>query len=160
MKKKALEIPKIVYTDQFLRFIATYTKDFKNNNGYGKWLAEYKRMENLGMFEPEKLRELFIKILDGTSTLSYIYWDAVHFICTRALDAAKAFSLVSTTTTDAGLKGKIALINDEPIDPAPPITNKLFSLILDSSTRLDLLISSKNILFLLFVIYFFIKSSN
>ncbi len=85
------EIPQIINTDQFLRFVAVYANRFRATNGYGRWLAEYRRMDEQGMFKPEKLRELYIKILDGSNTLSYIYWDAVHYICIQALDATKAF---------------------------------------------------------------------
>lgn len=91
MKKKAVEIPEVIYTDQFLRFVAVYANRFRATNGYGRWLAEYRRMDEQGMFKPEKLRELYVDILKDTSTLSYIYWDAVHYICIQALDAAKAF---------------------------------------------------------------------
>lgn len=96
MKKKAVEIPEVVYTDQFLRFVAVYANKFRATNGYGRWLAEYKRMDEQGMFKPEKLRELYIKILDGSNTLSYIYWEAVHCICVQALDAAKTFALTNS----------------------------------------------------------------
>lgn len=74
MKKKAIEIPEVIYTNQFLKFVEHYAKEFKKYNGYGKyWLKEWTRMEENGMFKPEKLRELYIKILDGSNTLSYIY---------------------------------------------------------------------------------------
>lgn len=96
VKKKAAEIPEIIYTDQFLRFVAVYANKFRATNGYGRWLAEYKRMDEQGMFRPEKLRELYIKILDGSNTLSYIYWEAVHYICVQALDAAKTFALANS----------------------------------------------------------------
>jgi hypothetical protein len=92
LKKKTVEIPQVIYTDQFLRFVAVYANRFKATNGYGRWLAEYRRMDEHGWFRPEKLRELYINILKDTSTLSYIYWDAVHYICIQALDAAKAFA--------------------------------------------------------------------
>ena len=46
------------------------------------------------------------------------------------VNSANAFSLISTTTKVFGLKGKIALIYDEPIDPAPPITRIFFPPIL------------------------------
>lgn len=85
------EIPQIINTSQFLRFAAVYANKFKANKGYGRWLVEYRKMEESGMLKPEKLRELYIKILNGTNTLSYIYWDAVNHICIKALDAAKAF---------------------------------------------------------------------
>ena len=93
MKKKAVEIPEVIYTNQFLKFVEHYAKEFKKYNGYGKyWLKEWTRMEENGMFKPEKLRELYIDILKDISTLSYIYWDAVHYICIQALDATKAFA--------------------------------------------------------------------
>lgn len=96
MKKKAVEIPEVIYTNQFLKFVAVYANRFKMTKGFGIWLAEYKRMDEQGMFAPEKLRELYIKILDGSNTLSFIYWEAVHYICIQALDAAKAFALTNS----------------------------------------------------------------
>lgn len=111
MKKKTVEIPQVIYTDQFLRFVAVYANRFKATNGYGRWLAEYRRMDEQGMFKPEKLRELYIKILDGPNTLSYIYWDAVHYICIQALDATKAF--VSANSFEIRvITGEIA-VNDD-----------------------------------------------
>lgn len=112
-KHKTVEIPSVVYTDQFLRFLAHYAKEFKANNGYGKyWLKEWSRMEERGMFKPEKLRELYIKILDGSNTLSYIYWEAVHCIGIQALDAAKAY--VSATVYDIRvITGEIAVNDDD-----------------------------------------------
>lgn len=96
MKKKAVEIPEVIYTNQFLKFVAVYANRFKMTKGFGIWLAEYKHMDEQGMFAPEKLRELYIKILDGSNTLSFIYWEAVHYICIQALDAAKAFALTNS----------------------------------------------------------------
>ena len=111
MKKKTVEIPQVIYTNQFLRFVAVYANKFRVTNGYGRWLAEYKRMDEQGMFKPEKLRELYIKILDGSNTLSYIYWDAVHYICIQALDATKAF--VSANSFEIRvITGEIA-VNDD-----------------------------------------------
>ena len=64
-------------------------------------------MEAKGMFEPKKLRELYIKILDGSNTLSYIYWDAVNSICVQALDATEAY--ISAATFDIRvITGEIA----------------------------------------------------
>ena len=91
LKKKTVEIPQVIYTDQFLRFVAVYANRFKATNGYGRWLAEYRRMDEHGWFKPENIREQYIKILNGTSRLSYIYWDAIHHIGIQALDATKAF---------------------------------------------------------------------
>ena len=91
LKKKIAEIPQIIYTGQFLRFVAIYASRFKATNGFGRWLAEYRRMEEQGMFEPENLRALYIDILKDTSKLSFIYWDAVNYICVQALDATKTY---------------------------------------------------------------------
>ena len=85
------EIPQIINTSQFLRFAAVYANKFKANKGYGRWLAEYEHMDKADMFKPENIREQYIKILNGTSRLSYIYWDAIHHIGIQALDATKAF---------------------------------------------------------------------
>lgn len=112
LKKKTVEIPQVVYTDQFLRFVAVYANRFRATKGYGRWLAEYKRMDEQGMFKPEKLRELYIKILDGSNTLSYIYWDAVHYVCVQALDAAKTFALTSSFEIRV-ITGEIAFNDDD-----------------------------------------------
>lgn len=112
MKKKAVEIPEIIYTNQFLKFVAVYADRFRMAKGFGRWLAEYKRMDEQGKFEPEKLRELYIKILDGSNTLSFIYWEAVHYICVQALDAAKAFSLSNSFEIRA-ITGEIAFNDDD-----------------------------------------------
>lgn len=112
LKKKTVEIPQVIYTDQFLRFVAVYANRFKATNGYGRWLAEYKRMDEQGMFKPEKLRELYIDILKDTSTLSYIYLDVVHYICIQALDAAKAFALTNSFEIRV-ITGEIAFNDDD-----------------------------------------------
>lgn len=69
-------------------------------------------MEERGMFKPEKLRELYIKILDGSNILSYIYWDVVHFICIQALNAAKAFVIASSFEIRV-ITGEIAFNDDD-----------------------------------------------
>ena len=112
MKKKAVEISEVIYTDQFLRFVAVYANRFRATKGFGRWLAEYKRMDERGMFEPEKLRELYIKILDGSNILSFIYWEAVHYICIQALDAAKAFALTNSFEIRV-ITGEIAFNDDD-----------------------------------------------
>lgn len=111
LKKKTVEIPQVIYTDQFLRFVAIYANRFKASNGYGKWLVEYKQMDESGWFKPEKLRALYIDILKDTSTLSYMYKDAVHYICIQALDAAKAFALTNSFEIRV-ITGEIA-VNDD-----------------------------------------------
>lgn len=112
LKKKTVEILQVIYTDQFLRFVAIYANRFKASNGYGKWLVEYERMDESGWFKPEKLRELYIDILKDTSTLSYIYKDAVHYICIQALDAAKAFASVNSFDIRV-ITGEIAVNDDD-----------------------------------------------
>lgn len=106
------EIPQIINTSQFLRFAAVYANKFKANKGYGRWLAEYERMDKANMFKPEKLRELYIDILKDTSTLSYIYWDAVHYICIQALDAAKTFASANSFDVRV-ITGEIAVNDDD-----------------------------------------------
>lgn len=110
LKKKTVEIPQVIYTDQFLRFVAIYANRFKASNGYGKWLVEYKRMDESGWFKPEKLREFYADILKGTSTLSFIYKDAVCYICAQALNATKTFASVNSFDIRV-ITGEIA-IND------------------------------------------------
>lgn len=112
IKKKTVEIPQVIYTDQFIRFVAVYANMFKATNGYGRWLAEYKWMDEHGWFKPEKLRELYIDILKDTSTLSYVYWDAVHYICIHALDAAEAFASVNSFDVRV-ITGEIAVNDDD-----------------------------------------------
>lgn len=111
LKKKTVEIPRVIYTDQFLRFVAVYANRFKATNGYGRWLAEYRRMDEHGWFKPEKLRELYTDILKHTSVLSFIYWDAVHCICTQALDAAKVFA--SANSFDVRVITSEIAVNDD-----------------------------------------------
>lgn len=106
------EIPQIINTSQFLRFAAVYANKFKANKGYGRWLAEYERMDKANMFKPENIREQYIKILNGTSRLSYIYWDAVHYICIQALDAAKAFASANSFDVRV-ITGEIAVNDDD-----------------------------------------------
>lgn len=110
--RKAIKIPSIVYTNTFLKFVEYYANKFKKTNGYGRWLAEYSRMDEQGMFEPKKLRELYIDILKGTSKLTYIYWDAVNFICIYALDAAKAYEKDKQYEIRV-ITGEIALDDDD-----------------------------------------------
>lgn len=50
LKKKTVEIPQVVYTDQFLRFVAVYANRFKATNGYADGLLnidEWMSMDGL-----------------------------------------------------------------------------------------------------------------
>ena len=88
---KTIKLPPEIRTSQFLKFVRLYAKQFKANNGYGKWLAEYQEMDKLYWFDtPTILRDIYIDILLNNSTQPYIIRDAVHYICTQALEATKA----------------------------------------------------------------------
>lgn len=91
VKRYKKEIPTLVQSKCFLWFVSQFAEIFKASNGYGRWLHEYQQMDLKGWFTPEKLRELYIPILKGSSALTYVYWDAVNNICTQALDHAMAF---------------------------------------------------------------------
>lgn len=113
MKKKAVEIPEVIYTSQFLKFIEHYTKEFKKYNGYGKyWLKEWTDMEEHGMFKPDALKNLYIDILLGLSKLPYVCKDAVYCICVQALDATKTFAL-SNSFEIRVITGEIAFNDDD-----------------------------------------------
>lgn len=88
---KTVKLPPEIKTNQFLKFVRLYAKQFKTNNGYGKWLAEYQEMDKLYWFDtPTILRDIYIDILLNNSTQPYIIRDAVYYICTQALEATKA----------------------------------------------------------------------
>lgn len=112
-KKTAIQIPQVIYTRQFLKFVAFYANKFKASKGYGRWLVEYERMDKLGWFKPEKIRTKYVRILSGISGLSYIYKDAIHNIGSHALTATRA--LFNNSLFDIRLNsGEIALSdNDE-----------------------------------------------
>lgn len=87
---KTVKLPQEIRTSQFLKFVRLYAKQFKANNGYGKWLAEYQEMDKLHWFDtPNILRDIYIDILLNTSTQPYIIRDAVYYICTQALEATR-----------------------------------------------------------------------
>lgn len=103
------EYLKIINTSQFLKFVEHYVKEFKETNGYGRWLAEYERMSQTGMLKPENIREQYIAILNKTSKLSYIYWDAINCIGIQAFDATKAFMSVNSSYEIRTISDKIAI---------------------------------------------------
>ena len=111
-KQKTVKIPDEIFSSQFLKFAGLYADKFKASNGYGKWLVEYQRMEDTGMFKPEALKKLYIGMLNGSSTESYIIKDAVNYICSQALDATKAY--ISTNLFDIKvITGEIAVNDDD-----------------------------------------------
>ena len=103
------ECLKIINTPQFLKFIEHYVKEFKETNGYGRWLAEYERMSQTGMLKPENIREQYISILNKTSKLSYIYWDAINCIGIQAFDATKAFMSINSSYEIRTISDKIVI---------------------------------------------------
>lgn len=111
MKKHKAKIPDIVYSDQFLRFIAVYATKFKANRGFGKWLEEYKRMEDTGMLKPVSLRDQYIRILHDNYQYSFVCKQAVFSICTDALDATKGF-ISSNSWQIRVITGEIAIDDD------------------------------------------------
>lgn len=104
---KMTEIPQAINTSQFLKFVAVFANKFKANSGYGKWLVEYEQMDKRGLFEPESLRALYIKILTNSFRYQFIIKDAVNYICSQALDATKTY--IETNTFDIRIiTGEIA----------------------------------------------------
>lgn len=113
--------------------MAIYATDFKKRNGFGYWLAEYKRMDEQGLFTPEKLRETYIKILKGTSPLGFIYRQAISYICVRALDALE-YANTQNCYDVRLITGEVA-INDE--------DEELVNLSLEEATNICLAMNSE-----------------
>lgn len=111
-KTKTIEIPAIIHTAQFLKFVSVFAARFKSQSGYGKWLVEYEQMDRRDFFKPERLRDLYIKMLTGTFQHSYIVKDVVNNICVQALDAAKAYALNNSFEIRI-ITGEIATDDDE-----------------------------------------------
>ena len=85
------KIPEVVNKPIFLKFVEHYYKVFRSQNGFGRWLHEYEDMEKRGLFKPNILKALYIKILTNTFYLGFIREQAVYFICVYAQDAAQAY---------------------------------------------------------------------
>lgn len=87
----AVKIPDAINTPIFLKFVEYYANQFKKNNGYGRWLHEYKDMETKGLFKPTIIRALYIKMLKRTFVLGYIRGTAIWHIGVLAQDAAESY---------------------------------------------------------------------
>lgn len=111
-KAKTIEIPEVIYTQQFLKFVAINVKSFRESKGFGRWLAEYDRMDANGWFKPEKLRELYLSILKDNFKYSFIIKCAVNYICSPALDAAKSYAKMNSFEIRL-ITGEIAINNDD-----------------------------------------------
>lgn len=102
------QIPDVIDKPQFLKFVEVYTKKFRANNGFGRWLHEYQDMEARGLFKPAIIKALYKKILQDNFHLGFIREQAVYYIGVFAQDAAEAYY----KTCDAYLY-KITIITGE-----------------------------------------------
>ena len=57
MKTLNVVVPKEISSDKFIKFVKYYADKFIRQNGLGRWLAEYNRMQNANLFEPHSLRQ-------------------------------------------------------------------------------------------------------
>lgn len=85
------QIPSVIDSPVFLKFLDIYIKKFKANNGFGRWLHEYEDMDARGLFKPTIIKELYKKILIDTFYLGFIREQAVYYIGVYAQDAAEAY---------------------------------------------------------------------
>lgn len=115
MKTLNVDVPPCIHTDQFMRFLKYYSDKFIRQKGFGRWLAEYQRMEANGLFTPEKLKQQYIDILFNKYKYGFIYKQAVFYICINAEDATKAMlSMAANTTYEIRLiTGEIATDDDD-----------------------------------------------
>lgn len=81
------QLPPEIESPKFLKFTGVYACKFKEQKGFGKWLAEYQQMEMLGQFEPKVLRSMYAAILQDKFTQSFIIKQAVYYICQQAYEA-------------------------------------------------------------------------
>ena len=84
-------IPDVIDKPQFLKFVEVYTKKFRANNGFGRWLHEYQDMEARGLFKPTIIKALYKKILQDKFYLGFIREQAIYYIGAFAQDAAEAY---------------------------------------------------------------------
>lgn len=85
------KIPDVIDKPQFLKFVEVYTKKFRANNGFGRWLHEYQDMEARGLFKPTIIKALYKKILQDKFYLGFIREQAVYYIGVFAQDATEAY---------------------------------------------------------------------
>ena len=84
-------IPDVIDKPQFLKFVEVYTKKFRANNGFGRWLHEYQDMEARGLFKPAIVKALYKKILQDNFHLGFIREQAIYYIGVFAQDAAETY---------------------------------------------------------------------
>ena len=85
------QIPSVIDSSVFLKFVDVYAKKFRAQNGFGRWLHEYQDMETRGLFKPAIIKELYKKILTDKFYLGFIREQAVYYIGVLAQDAAEAY---------------------------------------------------------------------
>lgn len=106
--KNSLEIIK---TRIFEVYAQKQFEQFKKQNGFGKWLAEYKRMEASCLFEPSSIVNQYQQILKGKYEYGFICMQAINYICVNALDSVTRF--ISNSDFQILLEnGDIALDDD------------------------------------------------
>lgn len=88
---KSSKIPDVINTPVFLKYVEYYFKEFRSHDGFGRWLHEYEDMEKRGLFKPNVIKALYIKILTDTFYLGFIREQAIYYIGVYAQDAAQAY---------------------------------------------------------------------
>ena len=86
-----MEIPAVINTPVFLKFLGIYAKKFIAQRGFGYWLKEYQRMEEKKFFSPNVLKVLYTKMLLDKKPLTFIERQAIYYIGVMAQDAAQAY---------------------------------------------------------------------
>lgn len=116
------KVPDIVYHPQFLKFIDYYAKAFIKRRGFGRWLKEYRDMEEQGLFAPRVLRLFYIQILGNTFKLDFQKEQAVWDICCSARDAAEAYidERINASYNIYVITGELAYDDDD--DPYTDLT--------------------------------------
>ena len=107
-------IPQAIYTTLFLKFVDYQAKLFKSHNGFGRWLYEYKSMEEQGLFEAKQLRKQIIYILCGRYTLGFICKQAIWYIYCNALDATLDY--IEGSTFDIRVNDTDIALDDDDIE--------------------------------------------
>lgn len=108
----ATNIPQAIYTALFLKFVDYQAKRFIEHNGFGRWLYEYKAMEDAGLFEARQLRKQIINILCGRYTMGFICKQAIWYIYCNALDSTLDY--IEGSTFDIRIsETEIALDDDD-----------------------------------------------
>lgn len=85
------KVPDYLYTPVFLKFVDHFYKKFRANDGFGRWLHEYQQMEEQGLFTPNIIRALYVKMLTDKSHLGFIRGILIWYIGVYAQDATKAY---------------------------------------------------------------------